>query len=67
MEDENPTMIDLSETLFGPAVQPAQQPRERTDYASADDVRITVEEEDYKEEKPVEEAPRSRFGWIRRK
>ena len=64
MEDENPTMIDLSETLFAEGIQPQQQQRERVDSASADEVLITVEDETKEE---PEEAPHSRFGWIRRK
>ena len=66
MEDESPAMIDLSETLFAEGIATPQQPRERTASASADEVLITVEDE-LKEEEPEDEAPRSRFGWIRRK
>ena len=40
--------------------------RERAASTSADEVLITVED-DTKEEQPEEEAPRSRFSWIRRK
>ena len=68
MEDESPAMIDLSETLFAQGAVTPQQLRERAASTSADEVLITVEEESKEEEPEAEpEAPRSRFGWIRRK
>ena len=70
MEDENPQLIDLSETLFAEGFETApRQPREHAASTSADDVVITIEEEQPKEEKKVEEKeePRRPFGWIRRK
>ena len=66
LEDESPAMIDLSDTLREQGVTLPQQPRERAASTSADDVLITIEE-DTKDEQPEEEAPRSRFSWIRRK
>ena len=67
MEDENPQLIDLSETLFAEGFETApRQPREHAVSTSADDVVITIEDEP-KEEKKVEEEPRRPFGWIRRK
>ena len=64
MEDEPVQTIDLSATLF-PADEP-QQPRERAQSSSADDVVITIEDEP-KEESKREETHHSPFGWIRRK
>ena len=64
MEDELVQTIDLSATLF-PADEP-QQPRERAQSSSADDVVITIEDEP-KEESKREETHHSPFGWIRRK
>lgn len=64
LEDENPMMIDLSDTLREAGIVTPQPMRERAASTSADDVCITVEEE--AKEEPAEEAPRSRFGWIRR-
>ena len=66
LEDENPMMIDLSDTLREEGIVTPQPMRERTTSASADEIMITVEDEIKPEEKE-EEAPRSRFGWIRRK
>ena len=66
LEDENPMMIDLSDTLREEGIVTPQPTRERTSSASADEIMITVEDEIKPEEKE-EEAPRSRFGWIRRK
>ena len=68
MEDEKATLIDLSETLFAEGVQTPsapQTPRERTASASADEVLITVEDENEKE--VAKEERHSPFGWIRRK
>lgn len=67
LEDESPAMIDLSETLFEEGIVSPPQPRERTNSASADDILITIEGETKEEEEAKEEAPKSRFGWIRRK
>jgi cell division protein FtsZ len=70
MEDENPQLIDLSETLFAEGFETApRQPREHAASTSADDVVITIEDEQPKEEKKEEEKnePRRPFGWIRRK
>lgn len=64
MEDEPVQTIDLSATL-SPADEP-QQPRERAQSSSADDVVITIEDEP-KEESKREETHHSPFGWIRRK
>ena len=64
MEDEPVQTIDLSATLF-PADEP-QQPRERAQSSSADDVVITIEDEP-KEDPKREETHHSPFGWIRRK
>ena len=67
MEDENATLIDLSDTLREEGVTPPAPTREHTASASADEVVITIEE-DEKTEQKKEEAPRhSPFGWIRRK
>jgi cell division protein FtsZ len=67
LEDENPQMIDLSETLREQGVSQPQQPsRERVASTSADEILITIEEEP-KEEPAEEKAPRSRFSWIRGK
>jgi len=62
-DDEPVQTIDLSGTLF-PVDEPAAPTREHPVAPSADEVLITVED-DVKDE--PEEAPRSRFGWIRRK
>jgi cell division GTPase FtsZ len=67
MDDEHVQTIDLSETLFAEGVETApRQPREHAASTSAEDIIITIEEEETKvEEKPEER--RSPFGWIRRK
>jgi cell division protein FtsZ len=65
MEDEQVQLIDLSDTLRTEQGAQPQQPRERTDSTSAEEVVITVEDET-KEEEPTE-THRSPFGWIRRK
>lgn len=65
-DDEQVQVIDLSGTLFD-IPSPAQEPvRERNGFTSADEIMITVEDEQPGQPKP-QEAPRSRFGWIRRK
>ena len=66
LEDESPMMIDLSDTLREEGIVTPQPMRERATSTSADEIMITVEDEIKPEEKE-EEAPRSRFGWIRRK
>ncbi len=67
MEDEKPTLIDLSETLFSQSREEVKQEREHAASTSADEVVITVEDEPAKEEEPKHEERRSPFGWIRRK
>lgn len=67
MEDEKPTLIDLSETLFSQSREEVKQEREHAASTSADEVVITVEDEPVKEEAPKHEERRSPFGWIRRK
>lgn len=67
MEDEKPTLIDLSETLFSQSREEVKQEREHAASTSADEVVITVEDEPVKEEEPKHEERRSPFGWIRRK
>ena len=58
-------LIDLSDTRRTEQGAQPQQPRERADSTSAEEVVITVEDET-KEEEPTE-THRSPFGWIRRK
>lgn len=65
LEDENPQMIDLSDTLRAEGIKEPQPAREHAVSTSADEVVITVEE-DTKVEEPKEEH-HSPFGWIRRK
>ena len=65
MEDEKVQLIDLSDTLRAEGFELPQQPRERVDSASVDDVVITVEDE-AKVEEPEQQAHRP-FDWIRRK
>ena len=65
MEDEKVQLIDLSDTLRAEGFELSQQPRERVDSASVDDVVITVEDE-AKVEEPEQQAHRP-FDWIRRK
>jgi hypothetical protein len=65
MEDENPQLIDLSETLFAEGTETApRQPREHAASTSAEDIVITIEDEKAEEEKPEER--RGLLGWIRR-
>lgn len=70
MEDEPVQTIDLSGTLFPVEDQPVQ-PRERPASESADDVVITIDEDDPKTtqaaKEPDQEASHSPFAWIRRK
>ena len=64
LEDEKEQIIDLSDTLFDEGVVLPKQPREYANSTSADDVVITIDEEENKEpEQPVHKP----FDWIRRK
>ena len=68
MEDEKEQVIDLSDTLFAEGVEQPKQPREHVTSASADDVIITIDEEEPKDqEQPQQQTSHSPFGWIRRK
>ena len=68
MEDEKAQLIDLSETLFAEGIETPRAPREHTASTSAEDVVITIDEEEQtvpkEEPKPATHRP---FGWIRRK
>ena len=66
MEDENPQMIDLSDTLRAEGIKEPQPVRERSSSESADEVVITIEDETKSEEteEPRKSTP---FSWIRRK
>ena len=66
LEDENPQMIDLSDTLRAEGIKEPQPVREHTASASADEVVITIEEES-KAEEPEEPKHSTPFSWIRRK
>ena len=66
MEDEKEQIIDLSDTLFAEGVELPKQPRERAASASADDVIITIDEDETKVEEQKPQAHRP-FDWIRRK
>ena len=66
MEDEKEQIIDLSDTLFAEGVDQPKQPRERVVSASADDVVITIDEDETKVEEPKQPSHRP-FDWIRRK
>ena len=63
-EDEQMQTIDLSGTLF-PVEEPTRASREHVTSSSADDVVITIEDDDNrKPEQPQSHRP---FEWIRRK
>ena len=66
LEDEKATLIDLSETLFKdePIVR---EPRDRGESTSADDVVITIEDEQQTQKQEEEKPAHRPFGWIRRK
>lgn len=64
MEDEKPALIDLSGTLFDVEEKTDNAPRERGESTSAEEVVITIEDEQEEQPKEVKHTP---FGWIRRK
>ena len=72
MEDEPVQTIDLSGTLFPLEDKPAE-PRVRPASASADDILITIDEDEpaapkqAEKKEPEKEESRSPFAWIRRK
>ena len=72
MEDEPVQTIDLSGTLFPLEEQPVQ-PKARPASASADDIVITIDEEEPTAQQPAtkkepeKEESHSPFAWIRRK
>ena len=66
LEDENPQMIDLSDTLRAEGIKEPQPVREHVSSASADEIVITIEDES-KTEAPEEPQRTSPFAWIRRK
>ena len=66
LEDENPQMIDLSDTLRAEGINEPSFVREHVASPSADEVVITIDE-DPKEEEVEEPRHTSPFGWIRRK
>lgn len=67
-EDEQPTQIDLSDTLHEVRLeeQAPEQPRPRPTTSSADDVEIHIEEEEA-EDAPREKPSLNPFSWIRGK
>ena len=65
MEDEQPTLIDLSGTLFAEGAENPTVSREHVETTSADEVVITIEEEP--KEEAEEQSSHRPFGWIRRK
>ena len=68
MEDEKATLIDLSDTLRAEGGDvPASPAREHVPSTSAEEVVITVEDEEKPEEKEEEKPAHRPFGWIRRK
>ena len=68
MEDEKTQLIDLSDTLRAEGIEIPTPARERTQSASADDVVITIDEEENKGAEAAKEQPTHRpFDWIRRK
>ncbi|MBQ2067549.1 MAG: cell division protein FtsZ [Paludibacteraceae bacterium] len=66
LEDEKATLIDLSETLRAEGIEEPRPVRPNAVSPSADDIVITMEEEEIKMEEP-QETRHSPFGWIRRK
>jgi cell division protein FtsZ len=72
MEDEPVQTIDLSGTLF-PLEDKPVEPRVRPASASADDILITIDEDEpaapkqAEKKEPEKEESRSPFAWIRRK
>lgn len=68
MEDEKATLIDLSDTLRAEGIEVPETPvRERMESTSAEEIKITVEEETKASEEPEEKPAHRHFGWIRRK
>lgn len=68
LEDEKATLIDLSDTLRAEGVEvPAAPARERVPSTSAEEIVITVEDEEKPEQKKEEKPAHRPFGWIRRK
>ncbi len=64
-EDEKTVSLDLSGTLFAQPEQPVNQQREYTPSTSAEDIVITIEDDESKPTGQQEPAHRP-FGWIRR-
>ena len=67
MEDEHPQLIDLSDTLREEGVEiPTNPAKERAASTSADDVVITIDEEETKAPEEPQAPTHRAFGWIRR-
>ncbi len=68
LEDEKATLIDLSDTLRAEGVEVSAAPaRERVPSTSAEEIVITVEDEEKPKQKEEEKPAHRPFGWIRRK